>query len=175
MLTSFEDFWLARRVVEWVKKRQKQGKMEEILVKLCHLQNKLKKQEYSPEGWINTFRLRQNHERLETVVKCHHTPHDLGPHPNGWAITIGKPDGFPVPMEQKVWRQDLSQNQSLTDKIARVRNFLTRFWKLTWSIVYPKHTGQEETDGVQDTLSPDTAPRYVEYYKVKEVETAAEA
>ena len=48
MLRSFEDFWLARRIVEWVKKRQKQSKMEEILVKLCHLQNKLKKQEYSP-------------------------------------------------------------------------------------------------------------------------------
>lgn len=175
MLRSFEDFWLARRVVEWVKKRQKQSKMEEILVKLCHLQNKLKKQEYSPEGWTITFRLRQTHERLETVVKCHRAPHDLRPHPNGWAIAIGKLDGFPVPMEQKVWRQDLSLNQSLTDKIARVRNSLTKFWKLTGSIVYPKHTGQEETVGVQNRVSPNMAPRYVEYDKVKELETTAEA
>lgn len=36
------------------------------------------------------------------VVKCHRAPHDLGPHSNGWAIAIGKLDGFPVPMEQKV-------------------------------------------------------------------------
>lgn len=164
MLRSFEDFWLARRVVEWVKKRQSRVKWKKFWWN--HVIYKISSRSRSIAWKVESLHLDWDKlmRGLEMVVKCHRAPHDLGPHPNGWAIAIGKLDGFPVPMEQKVWRQDLSQNQSLTDKIARVRNFLIRFWKLTWGIVYPKHTGQEETVRVQDTPSLNMAPRYVEYY-----------